>query len=95
MDISAWAQLGATAGLFAFAIYQYFQVQKGKKENGNGNGLNAQILAQLERMNDNHLHTIQNTLDTGLLNLTNSLHGDNTTMIGLLGEIKGALNAKK
>lgn len=43
-------------------------------------------------MNQNHLHSIQKSIEEGNRNLVQTIHEDNKTMIQLLGEIKGTLS---
>lgn len=89
-------QLGAVAILFLVGIREFFSYLKSKKENGgNGSYLNASILRELQTMNNNHLHTIQETLEQGNARLIDTIHNDNTKIVELLGEIKGNLSQRR
>ncbi len=84
-------QLGAVAIIFLFAIKEFFAYLKAKK-NGNGaenSKFNEAILLELQRMNSNHLHSIQEAIEKGNERLVDVIHGDNVKMIEILGELKG------
>jgi hypothetical protein len=96
MDISTWAELGAITAVFALFIKEVFAYMKSRK-NGNGNGdstkiLNDSILLELQKMNNNHLHSIQECISEGNQQLMNTIHNDNMSMIKILGEISGKLD---
>lgn len=84
-------QLGAVAVLFLVAIREFFSYLKTRKNSDSGNGLNGAILRELQTMNSNHLHALQETIESGNSRLVDVIHADNTKMIELLGEIKGSL----
>ncbi|MCK9369586.1 hypothetical protein M0R04_06735 [Candidatus Dojkabacteria bacterium] len=94
-------ELGTVAILFLLFIREFFAYLKAKQNNNgtngnsNGNGSNSvtdkAILKELQTMNSNHLHTIQQVIETGNARLVDVIHGDNNKMIELLGEIKGRL----
>ena len=87
-------ELGAIAILFLVGIREFFSYLKSRKESG-GNDLNNKILEELQLMNNNHLHTIQEVLEQGNARLIDAIHNDNTKMIELLGEIKGNLTSRR
>lgn len=96
----SYLQFGAVAVLFAIAIREFFGYLKSKREtynggNGGNGAMNNQILSELQRMNNNHLHTIQETLESGNRELVRTIHDDNIKMIEILGEIKGNLSVRK
>lgn len=98
-------ELGTVAILFLLFIREFFAYLKVKKQesnnsNGDGNGianttLSKAILGELQTMNSNHLHTIQQCVEDGNSRLVETIHNDNTKMIELLGEIKGVLSTRK
>lgn len=87
-------QLGAMGVILLFTIKELFAYLKTKKDKevGGGEGLSKSILTQLELMNSNHLHTIQDRIESGNKELVETIHRDNTEIIKILSEIKGALN---
>lgn len=84
-----YVQLGAMGIILAFAIKEFFGYLKSK---GNGGSLNGKILEELRLMNNNHLHTLQETLQNGTNRMIDTMHDDNIKMIEILGEIKGKLS---
>lgn len=86
-------QLGTIGFLFAIAIREFFGWLKTRKQNGNNYNYNGQILKELQTMNANHLHSLQEAIEEGNSRLINAIHSDNTKIIELLGEIKGRLSA--
>lgn len=89
-------QLGAVAVLFLFAIKEFFgylKVRKAKEDKPENENDNLKlILSELQKMNSNHLHSIEACIGTGNQQLVKTIHDDNTKMIELLGEIKGVLS---
>ena len=84
-------QLGTLGAIFAMFIVQFFSYLKSK--NGNGkSGMNEAIFQELQKMNTNHLHSIETAINQGNKDLIESIHNDNKQMIALLGEIKGLLS---
>lgn len=81
------------AALFALAIREFFAYQKYRdsKKNGTGEPFGQVIFKELQTMNSNHLHSIENAINDGNANLIHSIHEDNMKIIELLGEIKGGL----
>ena len=88
------AQLGSLAVISLFAVKEFFGYLKSKKDNGNGNGdnLNHAIFKELQTMNSNHLHSIEEAIQDGNREIVKSINDGNRQMIQLLGEIKGSLN---
>lgn len=93
MPEASTVQLGAMGIILLFTIRELFAYLKLKK-NGNGT-YNDAILNELRTMNENHLHSIQKSLEQGNERLIDVIHADNTRMIEILGEIKGNLNSRK
>lgn len=90
-------QLGVLGLILLFLIKELFTYLKAKKNESNSNEnnlLTAAIFKELQTMNNNHLHSIQDAIEQGNERLVDAIHSDNTKMIELLGEIKGTLNAK-
>ena len=87
-------QLGGLGIIFAFAVKEFFSYLKSKKDPAaQSQGLEL-IFKELQTMNNNHLHSIQDAIEKGNERLIDSLHNDNMKMIELLGEIKGNLSNK-
>ncbi len=84
--------LGATAVVALAAFWAVVQIDKAKKANGNGNGTNKAILQQLQTMNDNHLHSMEECIRDGNKQLIETIHNDNIKIIELLGRIDGRLD---
>jgi len=87
---TVFSQAGSAAivGLM-FIAYLYFDNKKKSKDPLNGTG--KLILDELQKQNGNHLHTIQEEINCGFKDLTESIHQDNIKIIQLLGEIKGKI----
>lgn len=81
-------QLGGLVALFALAIREFFVYIKGKK---NGTCNDSQILAELQKMNSNHLHTLDESIRQGNRELVEAIHTGNMKIVELLSEIKGNL----
>jgi len=71
-------------------IRELFGYLKSKNGNG-GNRHDASILQELQKMNSNHLHSLEAAIRDGNDRLVETIHNDNTRMIEILGEIKGGL----
>lgn len=82
-------QAGGVLALAALIIRELFTYLK-SKDRGNGS-FNEQIFKELQTMNSNHLHSIQEAIEKGNERLVDVMHNDNTRMIEILGEIKGRL----
>ena len=86
-------QLGAVAIIFLVCIREFFIYLKQKKIGSPfGNGSGKQILAELQTMNNNHLHEICDKMEEGNARLVNTIHEDNIKIVELLGEINGKLS---
>jgi uncharacterized membrane protein YkvI len=94
MTIAEFSNLGALAIVAAFSVKEFFKYLKSKKENGAG-GTNGLILGELQLMNNNHLHELQDTMVAGNREIVDTIHKDNLQIIELLGEIKGGMNARR
>ena len=79
------------AGLLAIITLIIRELFAFLKTKNNGSGLNSQILRELQVMNQNHLHSLQEAINSGNDRLIDTIHKDNTKIIEALGEIKGAL----
>ncbi len=84
-------QLGAVAIIFLFFLKEFFVYLKSRKS-GSNNYFSKQILEELKTQNQNHLHTINQEMNTGFDRLAEIIHSDNLTIISLLSEIKGRLD---
>lgn len=82
-------ELGAVAVIFCFSIREFFKYLKDRKNVGNG-ATNELILMELQTMNNNHLHSMQEAVESGNRELIKTIHDDNMKIIELLGEIKGS-----
>ena len=89
-------QIGATALLFAVAIREFFAYLINREKAKAGGAVSVSdsgpaILAELQRMNDNHLHTIQDSNQK----LVETVHNGQTKMIEILGRIEGGINSSR
>lgn len=88
-------QLGAVAVIFLFSIKEFFAWLKQRKENGN-NGKNnvvmESMLKELRTMNENHLHALKDSINTGNDRIVDAINSNSIKQIELLGEIKGKLS---
>lgn len=84
-------QLGSIAVIFIFAVKEFFSYLKTKNSSNNQGQFSQPIFNELQRMNNNHLHSIQEAIEKGNGNLINTIHSDNIKIIELLGELKGGL----
>jgi hypothetical protein len=86
-------QIGAIGAVFYCAIREFFAYLRSRKqaENGQNTGINESMLAELQKLNGNHLHSIESAITTGNDRLIDAIHSDNLKIIELLGEIKGRL----
>lgn len=89
-------QLGAVAVIFLFAVKEFFAYLKSRKDVGGTNGkeiyLNQAILKELQMMNTNHLHSLQEAISDGNNRIVDAINNSGSRQIELLGEIKGKLN---
>ena len=86
-------QLGGIVALFALMIRELFAFLKTRKD-GNGNGMSAAILKELQTMNENHLRSLKDAVSTGNDRLVDAINSGNLKQIELLGEIKGKLDRR-
>lgn len=83
-------QLGGIAALFALMIRELFAYLKTKK---NGTGyVDAAILKELQTMNGNHLHSLENAINDGNYKVVEAINNGNMKMVELLGRIEGKLD---
>ena len=88
-------QLGGVVALFALMIRELFAYLKSRKEssgNGASSGMSTAILAELQKMNDNHLHSLEKAINDGNSRLVEAINNGNLKQIELLGDIKGKLD---
>lgn len=91
--LDQYANLGAVAVIFLFATREFFTYLKSRK-NGNSHpegGFNQQIFQELQRMNDNHLHTLTDAVNEGNKEIVRTINEGNLRIVQALGEIKGQL----
>lgn len=91
-------EVGVLGMLMFFTVKELFGIVKARKNGGNGN-VNQQLLKAITAQNDNHLQTMQKTIDSisGNINSGNDrmvdaikdMHIDLATK---LGELKGKLD---
>ena len=84
-------QLGTVALLFLVAIKEFFAYLRSMSQAKVGGDNGPAILSELKRMNDNHLHTIQESNER----LVDTLHSGQTKMIEILGRIEGGINSRR
>jgi len=96
-------QLGMVGLLFFLAIREFFAYLKTKKNNNNSNGnkVNEQLLEAITAQNDNHLSSMQHSLDnmrkdinTGNDRIVSAITDMHTDLASGVGEVKGKLNNK-
>jgi len=84
-------QIGAIGAVFYCAIREFFSYLKSRKQsNGLDNALSS-VLGEFQKLNGNHLHSIEAAINEGNERLVDAIHCDNIKIIELLGEIKGHL----
>ena len=91
-------QLGAVAVIFLFAIKEFFAWMKSRKEASSSNGGNSimeSMLKELRTMNENHLHSLKDAINSGNDRLVDAINNGNLKQIELLGEIKGKLDNRR
>lgn len=84
-------QVSVVGAIFYFAIKEFFCYLKAKK-GGDPSSISSSMLGELQKLNGNHLHSIEGAINTGNQRLIDVIHADNTKIIELLAEIKGHLN---
>ena len=86
------ANLGAVAVIFLFAVREFFAYLKSRKT---GEGpppvTDKDIFLELQKMNDNHLHTLTDAVNIGSKETVRTINEGNMKIIEALGEIKGRL----
>lgn len=90
LPIIEYTPLGITA-LALFVIL----VMVRKQKNGIGNGFNKEILKELQEMNNNHLDSLNKTIEAGNRRLIDAIHNDNQEIIKSLGKIEGILSSRR
>ena len=88
-DLSQFVDLGGTVIVAVMALWAIIQVSKIKKSNGNG--WQERTFKELQAMNSNHLHDIQNTIRDSGERMVDAVNRGNEKIVELLGEIKGNL----
>ena len=91
-----YAELGAFAIIFGFAIKEFFSYLKSRK-NGSDNHIQhgKQIFDELQLMNNNHLHSIEEAIKDGNRDTVKAITDGNLKVVEMLGEIKGNLNSRQ
>lgn len=98
--------LGAVAVIFIFAVKEFFSFLKSGKDTTSKskekeNELTVAMLTELQKMNGNHLHSIQEAIEKGTEKSVIAFsehaereHQDSMKIVELLGEIKGNLSIR-
>jgi CRISPR/Cas system-associated protein endoribonuclease Cas2 len=86
-------QVGGAVALIALVVRELFAYLKSR--NSTDGSMNDNIFKELQTMNNNHLHSIQEVIEKGNERLIDVTHSDNTRMIEILGEIRGNLNSRR
>jgi len=91
-------ELGILGIALLFIIKELFTYLKTRKNGGNGN-VNQQLLDAITAQNDNHLHTMQQTIDsisgninTGNDRMVDAIKAMHIDLATKLGELKGKLD---
>jgi len=87
-------QVGGAVALIALTVRELFAYLK-SKGTIEGGEMNKNIFQELQRMNNNHLHTIQEKIEEGNRQLVETIHRDNVKIIEVLGDIKGSLRPRR
>lgn len=92
-SIKEFTNLGAVAVIFLFAVKEFFSYLKSRKngESPPGTPLSNEVVMELKRMNDNHLHTLTDTVRDGNEKIVQTINDGNLKIVEALGEIKGQL----
>ena len=86
-------QVSGAIALVALIIRELFTFLKAR--NHYDSGMNKQIFQELQTMNNNHLHSIQDAIEQGNRDMVRTMNEGQSRQIQLLGEIKGILSARK
>lgn len=89
-DLTPYTELGSSVIITLAFIWAFVQYCKLKKNPLNGS-TNA-ILTELQKMNNNHLHSLQECVENGNRELRDTIHDDNTKIIEILARIDGRLS---
>ena len=93
MEETNLVQLGAMGIILLFTIKELFAYLRSKKTNGvNGNSVMEAMLKELRTMNENHLHSLKDAVNTGNDRIVDAINNGNVKQIEILGEIKGKLS---
>ena len=98
MDQAELLQLGAMGIILLFTIKELFSYLKSRNDSPTkpeSQPFTEAIFKELQTMNNNHLQTLQETIEQDNARLVDSMHNDNTKIIELLGEIKGHLQSRR
>lgn len=90
MDFDKIIDIGVLGIVVIFAIKETFAFLKSKK-NADGPVM-AGIFKELQTMNNNHLHTLQDTVENNNKELIRAIDDGNRQMIEILGRIDGKLS---
>lgn len=85
-------QIGAIGAVFYCAIREFFSYLKSRKQSNGLDEALGSVLAEFQKLNGNHLHSIESAINEGNNRLVDVIHADNCKIIELLGEIKGHLS---
>ena len=89
-------QLGGIVALFALMIRELFSYLKSRKEGGNhGNPIMESMLKELRIMNENHLHSLKDSINIGNDRIVDAINSSSVKQIELLGRIEGRLDNRK
>ena len=87
--LKPFLELGSTVVVTLAFIWLLYREEKQKK---NGNGGEQAILKQVQMMNENHLHTIENTIRDGNDRVVKAITDNGTSVLEKLSEICGKLS---
>jgi len=91
MPEESLVQLGALGIILLFTIKELFAYLKTRKDGSSEGGVNGAILNELQKMNDNHLRSLEKAINDGNEKVVTAINDGNLRQIELLGEIKGSL----
>ena len=94
-------QLGAVAIIFLFAIREFFawlKIRNGSntadKLSGEGNDTSVLILQELQKMNSNHLHSLEEAIKNGNDRIVDAINAGNIKSLEILYRLEGMMDKK-
>jgi len=86
-----YVELGTLGIISIFAVKEFFSYLKSRKMTNSING-QKEVLEELKLLNSNHLHSIENAINSGNDRIIDAINNGNQKVIELLGRIDGKLS---